>query len=116
MSCRSNSGNINETFIIEPLSITGGSPTLSACTSLFSNAIVSCSGDTQIFMGTGIITFDGSIYTNQDLTASTINASTYFSGGTNLIDIINSIQITGGTFNDVTDTLTLEQTMVIKLM
>ena len=102
-----NTSDINQTFIIEPLSITGGSPTLTACTALYTNAVVSCSGDTQIFMGNGVITFDGNLYTNNDLTANVINASTYYSGGTNLLNIINSENITGGTFSNNTDTLNL---------
>lgn len=110
MSCISNSSSINETFIIEPLSITGGSPTLTACTALYANAVISCSGDTQIFMGNGIITFNGNLYTNNNLTATTINASTYYSGGTNLFNIIDSSNITGGTFNNFTDTLSLYKT------
>ncbi len=105
-----NTSDINQTFIIEPLSITGGSPTLTACTALYTNAVVSCDGDTQIFMGTGVITFDGNLYTNNDLTADVINASTYYSGGTNLFDIIDSKNITGGTFNNNTDTLSLYKT------
>lgn len=110
MSCNSSQSNINQTFVIEPLSITGGSPTLSACTTLFSNNILSCSGDTNIFMGTGVITFDGNMYTNNDLSATTINASTYYSGGTNLFNIIDANNITGGTFNNNTDTLSLYKT------
>jgi hypothetical protein len=105
-----NTSDINQTFIIEPLSITGGSPTLTACTALYTNAVISCDGDTQIFMGTGVITFDGNLYTNNDLTADVINASTYYSGGTNLLNIINSQNITGGTFNNNSDTLTLYKT------
>lgn len=73
MSCISNSSDINQTFIIEPLSITGGSPTLSACTALFSNEIISCSGDTEIILSTGNIIFNGNLYTDNDLTASNIN-------------------------------------------
>lgn len=102
-----NSTDINQTFIIEPLSITGGSPTISACTTIYSNALTSCSGDTTIFMGNGIISFDGNIYTNNDLTADEIAATTFYSGGTNLLNIINSIQITGGTFDNNLDKLTL---------
>lgn len=105
-----NTSDINQTFIIEPLSITGGSPTLTACTALYANAVVSCSGDTQILMGNGVITFNGNLYTNNDLTADVINASTYYSGGTNLFDIIESKNITGGTFNSNTDTLNLFKT------
>lgn len=73
MSCTSNSSDINQTFIIEPLSITGGSPTLSACTALFTNEIISCSGDTEILLTTGNIIFNGNLYTDNDLTASNIN-------------------------------------------
>jgi hypothetical protein len=97
--------DINQTFVVEPLD--NNIPILSACTALYTNNILSCSGDTQIFLGNGVITFDGNLYTSNDLTANTINASTYYSGGTNLIDIINLKNITGGTFNNTTDTLTL---------
>jgi hypothetical protein len=107
MSCQKKSSGINQTFIIEPLSMTGGSPTLSACTALYTNAIQSCSGDTSIYLSNGVITFNGNIYTNNSITASTINASTFYSGGTNLLNIINSGQISGGTFNNLNDTLTL---------
>ena len=94
---------INQTFIVESINGTE----FSACTTLYTNAIVSCSGDTQIFLSEGVITFDGNLYTNEDLSASTINASIYYSGGTNLLDIFNNIGITGGTFDDFTKTLTL---------
>lgn len=79
--------DINQTFVVEPLD--NNIPILSACTALYTNNILSCSGDTQIFLDNGVITFDGNLYTSNDLTANTINASTYYSGGTNLIDIIN---------------------------
>lgn len=107
MSCNSNPSNINQTFIIEPLSVTGGTPTISACTSIYSDSLISCSGDTTIFMGNGIISFNGNLYTNQNISATTINASTFVSGGTNLLNLISSGNITGGTFNNLTDTLTL---------
>jgi hypothetical protein len=99
--------DINQTFIIEPLLVTGDTPVVSACTAVYTNAISSCSGNTQIFLGDGLITFDGNLYTNDNLSANTINASTYLSGGTNLFDIISLNNITGGTFNNSTDTLTL---------
>lgn len=73
MSCISNSSDINQTFIIEPLSVTGGSPTISACTAIFTNEIISCSGDTEIMLSTGNIIFNGNLYTDDDLTASNIN-------------------------------------------
>jgi hypothetical protein len=100
--------DINQTFIIEPMASSGGtSPVVSACTAVYTNVVESCSGNTQILLGNGQITFDGNLYTNDNLSASTINASTYFSGGTNLFDIISLNNITGGTFNNNTDTLTL---------
>ena len=54
MSCKNNTPNVNKTFIIEPLVLTGGTPVLSACTSMYTNLIQSCSGDTTITLGTGL--------------------------------------------------------------
>lgn len=101
--------DINETFIIESIDLSG-STIFTACTGFYTNALVSCSGDTQILMGNGVISFDGNLYTNDSLTASTINASTFYSGGTNLFNIIDSKSITGGTFNNILDTLSLYKT------
>ena len=107
MSCLDNQTNINETFIIEPTVV--NREVISACTAVYTNSIIGCSGDTKIFMGTGVITFDGNLYTNNAITADTIYASTYYSGGTNLLDIFSSrdIYLTGGTFDNNVDTLTL---------
>jgi hypothetical protein len=109
MSCTSNTPNINKTFIIEPLSITGGNPTLSACTTMFTNLVKSCSGDTTITMSSGVVTFNSNVDGINSLTANTIEATTYLSGGTNILDIVNGNDtfITGGTFSDVTDTISL---------
>jgi hypothetical protein len=82
-----NTSDINQTFIIEPLSITGGSPTLTACTGLYTNAVVSCDGNTQILMGTGLITFDGNLYTNDDFTANVVSGTTFYGDGSNLTGI-----------------------------
>jgi hypothetical protein len=109
MSCKNNTPNVNKTFIIEPLSLTGGTPVLSACTSMYTNLIQSCSGDTTITLGTGIVTFNSNINGIQSITATTIEATTYLSGGTNILDIINSNDtfVTGGTFNDIGDSISL---------
>jgi len=97
--------DINQTFVIEPA---GDSvPIISACTSVYTNALLSCSGNTSILLGGGVISFIGDLYTNDDLSANTINASTFYSGGTNLLNIISLNNITGGTFSNTTDTLTL---------
>lgn len=107
MSNNSSPSNINQTFIIEPLSITGGTPTISACTSVYTNSLVSCSGDTAIFLGNGIVSVDGNINTNDNVSANTFFADYYYSGGTplkaNIINIITGqtigffLELTGGT-------------------
>ncbi len=109
MSCKNNTPNVNKTFIIEPLSLTGGTPVLSACTSMYTNLIQSCSGDTTITLGTGLVTFNSNINGIQSITATTIEATTYLSGGTNILDIINSNDtfVTGGTFSDIGDSISL---------
>ena len=58
-----NCGNssINTTFIIEPLSITGGSLTLSACTAVYTNELISCSGDSIVYLSSGETIFNTSI-------------------------------------------------------
>jgi len=62
MSCESNSSNINKTFILEPLSITGGSPTLSACTGMYTNLIIACDTENTIDLSqSGITTFNTAI-------------------------------------------------------
>jgi hypothetical protein len=106
MSCGNKSNTIQKTFIIEPIDI--GAPTASACTALYTNLLVSCSGNTSVQLGTNEIVFNGdSIF--QSITANTIEATTFTSGGTNILDIVNASDtfITGGTFSDVSDTLTL---------
>ena len=107
MSCINSFGNINETFVIEPLLVIDD--TLTACTGVYTNQIYSCSGDTSISLGSGLIIINGSVSAS-DITANTINASTYLSGGTNLLDIFTSVSVklTGGTYDSINKTLTLK--------
>ena len=58
--------DVNETFIIEPLSITGDVYTVTACTAIFSNSLVSCSGDTQIILSSGQTIFNTNLTPNVD--------------------------------------------------
>jgi len=106
-NCDSNK-NVNKTFIIEPLELTAGTPTISACTTVYSNVLESCSGDTSIQLGTGYVTFNSNIDGVNGFTATTIEGS-YFSGGTSLLDIFSQTDtfVTGGTFSDVGDSLSL---------
>jgi len=111
MSCNNNTPNVNKTFIIKPSVLTGSTtPVLSACTSMYTNLVQSCSGDTTITLGTGLVTFNSNINV-QSITATTIEATTYFSGGTNILDIINpnNTFVTGGTFNSNTDIISLDR-------
>ena len=98
MTCVGNSSDINQVFVIEPLSITGGSPTLSACTALYTNEIISCSGNTHIILSSGYTEFSNDIIDN----------GVYYSGATNLYNVIesaiteNDIYVTGATFSGAT--------------
>ena len=65
---------------------------LSACTGFYTNNIYNCTGDTLTLHSTIV-------------SANTINASVYLSGGTNLLDIFGSLVdnntfVTGYTYND----------------
>jgi hypothetical protein len=58
--------SINTTFIIEPLEISGGTPVVSACTSVFTNELSSCSGDTVIQLTDGAAIFNTDILPDND--------------------------------------------------
>ena len=58
MNYINNLPNINETFIIEPLLDTGQTGTISACTAVFTNLVVSCEADTEIGLNVGEITIN----------------------------------------------------------
>jgi hypothetical protein len=63
-----NCGNssINTTFILEPMSITGGTPVVSACTAVYTNELISCDGDATIQLSTGETIFNTSIMPDID--------------------------------------------------
>lgn len=61
---------INKIFIIEPISFTGGTPTISACTSVYTNEIASCSGDTEILLTSGATVFNTNLVPVNDGTLS----------------------------------------------
>jgi hypothetical protein len=98
--------NINETFIIQ--TVDNLEPTFTACTGVYSNAILSCSGNTSILLGVGTVSVIGDIFTNNNINANNITASNYFSGSTQLSDIIDSNSLTGGTYNGQTLSLGLK--------
>jgi len=112
MSCNSNTPNVNKTFIIEPQSLTGGTPVLSACTSLYTNLIQACSGGTVNFSDninisgaiSGVTYYgDGSKLTGISTVDNFVSGGTYNSGSTVLEFVGNS---SATTFNvDVSELL-----------
>jgi hypothetical protein len=77
--------SINETFIIE----SENDGTMSACTGFFTNALVSCTGNTQILLGNNLIE-----------TNSAFSATTFYGDGSNLTGIsTQDTFVTGGTYN-----------------
>ena len=95
--------DINQTFIIEAQSSSGNTPSVSACTAIYSNALFSCSGNTNIILGNGIISFNGNLYTNNNISGTTIYASTYYGDGSNLTGIsTQDTFVTGGTYSNGT--------------
>ena len=96
--------SINKNYIVLP-------PTdvdvLSACTGFYTNNIYNCTGDTLTLHSTTV-------------SANTINASVYLSGGTNLLDIFgsfvdNNTFVTGYTYDDA-NTFTISDNMGQHLM
>ena len=88
MSCNTGTPNVNKTFIIEPQSTTGGTPVLSACTALYTNQIIACTGDT--------ITFGNNIYVD-----GSVSGNTYFGDGSNLTGIDFSGNTSGNCITDL---------------
>jgi len=69
-----NCGNksINKTFILEPISLTGGTPVISACTAIYTNELISCSGDTVIQLSSGYTKFSTHINVNVTISGDSI--------------------------------------------
>ena len=59
--------DINETFIIEPAELSGGT-IVSACTAVFTNVVISCSGDSQINLFSGLTEFNTTLVPENDAT------------------------------------------------
>ena len=99
--------SINKTFILEPISLTGGTPVISACTAIYTNELISCSGDTIIQLSSGYTQFSNNINVN-----GAISGDTFYSGSTDLYNVIlsaitdNDIYLTGATFSGSTLILT----------
>lgn len=82
--------NINKTFIIEPLAVDNNDNTvISACTTVYTNEIQSCSGDTSIELSTGVVNVNGNLNIDGSATANTITTTSIDLG----LDSENNIRI-----------------------
>lgn len=95
------SANVNKTIVLETIE-SGFDGTLTGCTSIVTNLVQSCTGNTSITMGTDLIS------TNDPIQLGSLSASTIFSGGTNLIDLIDNrdTYLSGSTLSGSTLILT----------
>lgn len=109
--CGVNSNDINKTFILKPREVTGGTPTYSACTALYTDMVRSCSGDTTLMMSEGVSIFNADLEVNGDISGVTLSGATFLSGGTDLISIIDArdTYVTGASYNNLTNFLTLDR-------
>ena len=94
MNNTSKSLSINETFIIEPVD---NAEIFSACTGFYTNAVISCSDNTTMFLNSGVISFNG------NLLAPSISGGTFSGDGSNLTGIsAQGGSFTGGTVTGAT--------------
>jgi hypothetical protein len=107
MSCLTNS-TINETFIILP-----AGDVLSGCTGYFNN-ILSCTDNTQIYLGNNSIILSGNVYTDY-ISGNTIVANNYYGNGSFLTGITDTY-VTGMTFNNANYNLTLNRNDGVSLI
>jgi hypothetical protein len=88
--------SVNETYIIDSIE---GNDIMSACTALYSNEIISCSGNTAILLQNGVISFNGNIL------APIVSGGTFYGDGSNLTGIsTQDTYVTGGTYSNGTAT------------
>ena len=95
--------DINETFIIEPLELTGGT-TISACTAVFTNSVISCSGDSQINLYSGLTEFNTNIIPNLD---ANIDVGTPIKRFRNVNTVSGTSSVWTSTITVITPTLDL---------
>jgi hypothetical protein len=57
---------VNETFIIEPLFLTGESATWTACTGVYTNALFNCDGEPMFVMESGSTIFSSNLVPKDD--------------------------------------------------
>jgi len=96
MTCNNSNSNINKTFILEPLSITGGPSTLTASTALYTSQVKSYRGNTTITMDINFINFSHDIYVDGN-----VSAKVYYGDGSQLSGVAkHDYYTTAVTLND----------------
>ncbi len=95
--------DINETFIIEPLNLTGGT-IVSACTAVYTNSVISCSGDSQINLYSGLTEFNTNLTPKND---ATIDAGTPIKRFRNINTVSGTSSVWTSTIKVSTPTLDL---------
>jgi hypothetical protein len=87
--------NVTQTFIVDTID----DATFSACTGVYTNYIASCFND--------LIYINSNVSVLGNFSGNSVYATTYYSGGTNILDLIDnaSIYLTGGTYSNGTLTL-----------
>jgi hypothetical protein len=87
--------NVTQTFIVDTID----DATFSACTGVYTNYIASCFND--------LIYINSNVSVLGNVSGNSVYATTYYSGGTNILDLIDnaSIYLTGGTYSNGTLTL-----------
>lgn len=70
MNYNNSSQSIYKTFIFKPIEYTGDTTSFSACTSIHTNEVVSCSGDSKVQLGAGEIRINNDLLPKVDNTTS----------------------------------------------
>ena len=103
MSYLNNPPNINETFIIESTELT---PTITACTGVYTNEVISCDSDTSILLTPDELLINKSILPKVDATIDAGTPTFRFREINSVISNINTLNATGGTITTL-DSITL---------
>ena len=101
MSYLNNPPNITETFIIESTELT---PTITACTGVYTNEIISCESDTSILLTPDELIINKSILPEVDATIDAGTPTFRFREINSVISNLNTINATGGTIITLSST------------
>jgi hypothetical protein len=101
MSYLNNPPNINETFIIESTELT---PTITACTGVYTNEVISCDSDTSISLRPDELIINKSLLPEVDATIDAGTPTFRFREINSVISNLNTINATGGTITTLDST------------